>query len=272
MEQHELTHLPFRNWCRHCVRAKGQESPHHDASPGGVSKFATDYMFMGEDGTPITILAGDDGMARAFFVHVVPCKGTSQACAEKALAHNVLSTGHQKVILHCDQEPSIIDVKHKAGAHIPTEIVYEESPVGDSNANGSNERAIQTIQGQIRAIKDYTERQIGATIGLDSAVLKWLVRHAAWTLTTFHIGSDGKTAHQRIRGKPFNQQIAAFGDQNPVQTEQDCGTTTEVRRELDGWLLTWFQHEDWRTHREQQCSGGDFPQHSKAKQRGTLEL
>ena len=58
------------------------------------------------------------------------------------------------MILHCDQEPSIIDVKHKAGAHIPTKIVYEESPVGDSNANRSIERAIQTIQGQIRAIKD----------------------------------------------------------------------------------------------------------------------
>ena len=39
-------HLPFRNWCRHCVRAKGKESPHHESSPGGVSKFATDDMFM----------------------------------------------------------------------------------------------------------------------------------------------------------------------------------------------------------------------------------
>ena len=49
VEQHEFTHLPFRSWCRHCVRAKGKESPHHESSPGGVSKFATDYMFMGED-------------------------------------------------------------------------------------------------------------------------------------------------------------------------------------------------------------------------------
>ena len=60
------------------------------------------------------------------------------------------------------------NVKHKAGTQIPTEIVYEESPVGDSNANGSIERANQTIQGQIRAIKDYTERQTGASIGRDT--------------------------------------------------------------------------------------------------------
>ena len=70
----------------------------------------------------------------------------------------MLYTGYQKVILQSDQEPSIIDVKHKGGTHMPTEILNGKSAVGDSNANGSIERASQTIQGQIRAIKDYTER------------------------------------------------------------------------------------------------------------------
>ena len=89
----ELTHLPLRRWCRQCVRAKGKESPHHESSPGGVSMFATDYMFMGEDGTPITILAGFDGLTTAYCANVVPCKGTSHGYADGALAHNVLSTG-----------------------------------------------------------------------------------------------------------------------------------------------------------------------------------
>ena len=47
VQEHELTHLPLRCWCRHCVRAKGKESPRHESSPGGVSKCATDYMFNG---------------------------------------------------------------------------------------------------------------------------------------------------------------------------------------------------------------------------------
>ena len=136
LEQHELTHLPFRKWCQHCVYvSRAKESPHHESTPGGVSKFATDYMFVGEDGTPITISAGYDGLTKAFFANVLRCKGTSPGYAERAPAHNVLSTCHQKVILQSDQDPSIIDVKHEAGTRIPTEIVYEESPVGDSNAN-----------------------------------------------------------------------------------------------------------------------------------------
>ena len=169
---------------------------------------------------------------------VVPCRGTSHGFGERALAHNVLSTSHQKVILQSEQEPSIIDVKHKAGTHTPTEIVYEESPVGDSNANGSIERANQTIQGQIRTIKDYTERQIGATIGLHSSVLKWYVRHAARKLTPFHVGGDGMTAHQRIRGKPISQQIAAFGEQFQLKPHKTTGPQQKlVVNWLDGcWL------------------------------------
>ena len=210
-----------------------------------MSKFATDYMFMGEEGTPITILAGYDGLPKAFFAFVVLCKGTSQGYAERVLAHNVLSTGHQKVILQSDQEPSIIDVKHKAGTHIPTKIVYEESPVGESNANGSIERANQTIQAQIRAIKDYTERQIGATIGLGSSVLKWLVRHAAWTLTTFHVGSDGKTAHQRIRGQPFNQQIVAFGEQILLKPHKTIGPQQKLAvKRMDGCSVSTREREN----------------------------
>ena len=114
-------------------------------SPGGVSKFDTDYMFMGEDRTPITIRDGYDGLTKALFANVVPCKGMSHGCAETALATNVLCTGQQKVIQQSDQEPSIIDVNHKAGTHIPNEIVYEESPVGDSNSNGSLRNAARTL-------------------------------------------------------------------------------------------------------------------------------
>lgn len=27
-EEHVLTHLPYRNWCRHCVRGRGKEAAH----------------------------------------------------------------------------------------------------------------------------------------------------------------------------------------------------------------------------------------------------
>ena len=45
------------------------------------------------------IPAGYEGLTQAFFAHVVFCNGKSHGCAERALEHNVFSTGHQKMIL-----------------------------------------------------------------------------------------------------------------------------------------------------------------------------
>ena len=28
VEEHNITHLPFRSWCRHCIRGRGKEMPH----------------------------------------------------------------------------------------------------------------------------------------------------------------------------------------------------------------------------------------------------
>ena len=29
IKKHNLTHLPYRNWCSHCVMGRGKEDPHH---------------------------------------------------------------------------------------------------------------------------------------------------------------------------------------------------------------------------------------------------
>ena len=206
-------------------------------------------MFMGEDGTPITISAGYDGLTKAFFANVATLQRHESWLRRKSAC--------TQCVVHRSSESDIAKVtKNRASSTSNTKQArtcqpkscYEERPVRDSNANGSIERANQTIQGQIRVIKDYTERQIGAPIGLDSSVLKWRVRDAAWTLTTFNVGSDGMTARQRIRGKPFNQQIAAVGEQILFTPHKTAGA--ETRCELDG-RLAWFQHENGRTHREQ---------------------
>ena len=34
VEQHCLTHVPYRNWCRHCVRGRGKEAAQKKGSGG----------------------------------------------------------------------------------------------------------------------------------------------------------------------------------------------------------------------------------------------
>ena len=29
VDEHNMTHLPYRSWCTHCVRGRGEAHPHH---------------------------------------------------------------------------------------------------------------------------------------------------------------------------------------------------------------------------------------------------
>ena len=58
VEEHELTHIPFRNWCRHCVRGRGKEEAcKREGRVPEVPEVHIDFMFMGEEGVAGETLA-----------------------------------------------------------------------------------------------------------------------------------------------------------------------------------------------------------------------
>ena len=77
-EQHNLTHVPFRDWCEDCIKGKANErsfsSVEHE--PNCLPCFHADYMFMGEgeiyDKMPILALKDDE--RKSVFANVVPAK------------------------------------------------------------------------------------------------------------------------------------------------------------------------------------------------------
>merc|ERR1711873_84906 len=48
VEQHMATHIPFREWCPHCVAGKSKIDPHIKGSKGQrtIPKISLDYMYM----------------------------------------------------------------------------------------------------------------------------------------------------------------------------------------------------------------------------------
>ena len=48
INEHELTHLPFRSWCKHCIMGRGKESPHKKAKEGEamMPEIHSDFMFL----------------------------------------------------------------------------------------------------------------------------------------------------------------------------------------------------------------------------------
>ena len=43
-------------------------------------------------------------------------------------------------------------------------------------------------------------------------MLPWLVNHAGVMITRFQVGVDGRTAYERIKGKPFRKALVPIGE------------------------------------------------------------
>ena len=48
VDEHSITHLPFRSWCSQCVMGRGKETPHlRAAGNGGLLEVDFDFFFLG---------------------------------------------------------------------------------------------------------------------------------------------------------------------------------------------------------------------------------
>ena len=81
IQEHNVTHIPFRSWCPFCVAGKSKCAPHKrgiDHSDDAVPLVAFDYCFMGDraetDADNITILVARDRKSRCYAVIPVPQK------------------------------------------------------------------------------------------------------------------------------------------------------------------------------------------------------
>ena len=97
VEAHNLTHLPFWNWCEICVRGSGQEKRHGHKNPNdgppGVPVVSVDYSFPrdhehehGEEGRPLMVQ--EDRGTKIVFADYVQKKGEDSYAAER-MAQNV---------------------------------------------------------------------------------------------------------------------------------------------------------------------------------------
>ena len=84
-----------------------------------------------------------------------------------------------KVVLKSDQEESIIALKKAFAIKRQAPTVNIKSPVRDSQANGSAERAVCTWAAQLRTMRNHLEFRIQHKIPIHAPLMIWLVSWAA---------------------------------------------------------------------------------------------
>ena len=216
IEEHLATaHAVHRSWCGHCMRARTTLHRHGSAKDeeeeGSLPVIAIDYFWYSEEKKDTANLQVKDSKSKHVWASAVPQKGVDDY-AVNFLINCLKETGYQRLILKSDNENSIKALKEKVKAEVQgIEVILNEGPTGDKQANGLAEVAVRETKRQSRALFSELEERMGK-IEAYHPLLLWLSRHATFCLSRFKIGDDGKTPYTRLTGRKWKRPMVQFGE------------------------------------------------------------
>ena len=207
VEEHNLDHGVFRMWCPQCVKGRAESYGHvrKVQIEGDVPTIGLDYMYMHseqekeeEKGMPIVL--AKDSKTKMIMARVVPGKGVDSYAVE-TVKKMVERLGHKKIIMKSDNAPAILALKEAVRRESDVEIVMEEVPAGDHQANGLAENAVENVQDQFRVIKNALESRHGRRVDGEHPVVPWMVMHAAKVVNRSRKDDEGFSAYRRWKGR-----------------------------------------------------------------------
>ena len=212
-----MGHAVYRNWCPICVQSRGREMG-HKAMPKDkqIPEYAFDYCFPGDKlGYKWTVLVGKERDGKAFMAETVPHKGGVGRFAADKCVQFMEECGDKEyvVIVKTDQETAIqVFVSDIVDNRTEGRTIQEQSPVGSSGSNGMAERAVQEMEGLIRAILLSLEERLGMKLDARERIIAFIPTYAAYLANRVPRGEDGKTVYERTRGKKTNIRTVEFGE------------------------------------------------------------
>ena len=228
-ELHELTHTPYRAWCRYCVRARGRNMPHRtrdeERKAGGVPKIAMDYFFVSkadEQASKNPLIVMVDESTGEKYARAVGQKGLGRETSEmdwliKDMSEELRAWGHPggeagHIILKSDGETSIKAVREALAKYHGGKVIPESPPRGESASNGTAEEAGKTVREFVRVLKEQVEHRANIKLDCAEVLTVWMVRWAAMLCSRHLVGKDGLTAYERRKGKRCQIPLVPFGE------------------------------------------------------------
>ena len=149
----------------------------------------------------VTAINYKEKHTKAFGAHVVKKKGLDAGVAERIIKHIERWRCKGKFIVKTDQESSIQAVADDTRRLRSGDTIIEVSKKCDSQSNGIAERAVHTVESQVRAMFLALESRLDAEIPVTDNVITWSVEHAADSLNKCAVGVDGRNAYEKVKAK-----------------------------------------------------------------------
>ena len=209
-ELHELTHIPFQDWCDFCLACKSRVDPQRpldgsDAGRRSVPGIQLDYTFgksrpeeVNKNVELVTVLTGVDCETRMLLCVPVEGKGSDLRGQAEHVVRFSLSLNHYgNVEVVGDSEPTmkallsyVKTLRHGLG--LETTITFSMK----KGQTGRVERAIQTLRRQASTLMEMLQDKCKLNLPSEHALWQWAYLHAAWLLNRFG-------AHRAIQAAPF---------------------------------------------------------------------
>ena len=230
-EEHNLTHTPYRSWCKICVKMRGTNKQHRkqnksdkDEENAKVRRICMDYFFMSQEdekaGENPILVAVDEGTGDKY-ARAAGSKGVGEEGEDhwlvKDLSAERKSWGHtggekSRIILKSDNEKSIVASKPTRGRFHGGIVIPEHPAKGESQSNGVVEGAGRIVRDFVRVLKGQIEENTGGHIETDDVIIQWIVRWAAMLCSRYLVGKDGLTAIERRRGRKCKVPVVPMGE------------------------------------------------------------
>ena len=217
VETHYATHLPYRNWCPVCVKAKGKESPHwrsKNTEKPGLPIVSMDYNELDDEKgyrSNKTLVVKDENSG-AVLHYKIKTKGAGDEWVVKKVARDIEELGRTNIRLKTDGEPAIVALQAKVQSARTATTIPLNPPAYSPQSNGACEKAVQDVTAQMRALMIGLESRLQTTLSEDDKIIEWMYPHAAFLVTRYSLGHDGMVAWERLTGAKWHRPIIEFGE------------------------------------------------------------
>ena len=204
----ELLHVVPVPWCEFCVWGNSTSKPHqkliYDQKDIGKGKVILDFCYLKADGEwtqafdpeppaaevfaiTLVMVDSDTLMMRAAFMLT---KATTEYATQSVLTF-LDSLNLERTVLLTDGEPAIkaivgaVKTSVKNRRKKPTDL--EEGSLKDSSNMGGAASPIRWFQAKMKTYKYDLEARYKVVLTADSHMWCWLIRYAAWVMSTYRV-------------------------------------------------------------------------------------
>ena len=223
---HELTRLPYRDWCPFCVstRARGDyHASHADPDLAAARDRPTiqvDFYFCenrdkseGSLGVkPILLMV--DSWTR--YAHAKPIKPKNAKTVGSAISKFVGSLGYVGAVEVCGDNENVLVSGMEFFKQVRARQGFSTTVTTNRNYSKGRtsicERTVQTVRNLQKTLVVQLEESIKCKIPQGHAVLYWAAMHSTWLYNRYLTHSTTKiTPYQAVNGRPYHNRIACFG-------------------------------------------------------------